>query len=264
MTSKTLLVGCTALFCILISSNVSFADEISNPSETEIIDNPFADTQATRAVDDSDAKPNAEDTYYSLTDSNQSVLNRTRKFSNSYQFDFNSGLTPEELVSNKKYLLFRISYYTNEKYSFGLGAKTRYGGRTANSEQLLQTAQQLDFDRASGAKNSQFVTVGYNIFYGKISLTKNTTMNTFTKIVTDFGLQSYSQTNRPFIQSSMEQSFFLMHNVALGFGIGLGAAEIVDPTSVNISMLQPVPSESSFSTKVQFNYFYSLNINIVL
>lgn len=250
---NSIFLGLLLLGSLSLAANT--ATEVRS-ADTEIVDDPFEDTAVSTVNNDIEEK--------ALTDSNQGVLRKRVNFNKSFQIDLSSGLMPEEITSNSKYSLVRISYFANDNYGFGLGVKTRFGDRTDESQSLLNSAQQIDFDRAPVTKNAAFVSFGYNLLYGKISLTKNIVPATLTQIKTDFGLQNYSSVNRPFIRTALDQSFFVFKRLALGFGIGLDIAEITDATSVNVNQSQAIPNESSFATKIQFNYFYSLNLNVIL
>lgn len=198
------------------------------------------------------------------TDSQSGVLNRKLTFKGRYAIDLDNGSFPDELIRNSRYGMFRFSKYLNEDYSFGIGFRTRYGGLTQYAEQLSQSPTALDFSRSPEPQKSGFVSFGYNLFYGKVSLTKNTVMTTLSKIQTDFGVQNFGSVNRPFIQTAFVQNFFLNRYMALGFNLGFGFSEITDPTSFDVRSSQPAPNEASFASKIQFSRYYGLNLNLFL
>lgn len=199
-----------------------------------------------------------------ITDNKSNVLNKKIKFTKRFQLDLNTGSILDEPIVNTNYYLIKASYYVSEEYSFGVGIRSRFGGKTTYSEQLYQGSAQLDFDRAPSPTQSHFVSFGYSFYYGKISLGKNIVVPALTKLDTDFGMQSFGSTTKPFIQSAVNQSFFITNHLSLGLSIGLSLAQTLDPTSVNIRLTQPVPNQSNFSDKIQFNQYLSLNLGMIL
>lgn len=233
-------------------------------SETEIQD---AQDQATEAVVKEIVVGDDELPSESVTpntDNSSSVLNKKVKFTKRFQLDVNTGSMLDEAIVNANYFLVRGSYFTNEEYSFGVGLRTRFGGRTTYSDQLYAGSAQLDFDRAPAPTSAHFVSFGYGFYYGKISLAKSMVIPASTKLESDFGLQTFGSTSKPFLQTAVNQSFFANKHLALGFSIGLSLAQVADPTSVNVRSAMPVPTESSFSNKIQFNQFMSVNLSLLL
>lgn len=199
-----------------------------------------------------------------VIDTTSSVLNKKVSFAKSFSVDLENGTLPDEMIVNSRYNLVRISNYMNEDFSYGVGYRGRYGGQTEYSQNFLSSPTPLDFSRAPEPTKAGFITFGYNFFYGKLSLLKNSVIPTLTKVNTDFGLQAYGTMNRPFLQISLNQLFFVTKNMALGFNFGFGFADIIDPTSVDVNVAQPAPAESRFSGKMQFSKTLGLNLNLFL
>jgi|GEM_PF-4881648 len=199
-----------------------------------------------------------------LTDSKLSVLSRKVQFSKKYLIDLSSGLVADELVANNKYSQIKVSYYSSEEFSFGLGIRSRYGGKTAYAEQLLQSTGQLEFSRAPAVTQAYFLAMAYNIAYGKVSFTKSTVFSTLTKADFDFGIQMFKEEKRPFIQVALTQSLFLSSSLAVGLSLGASIAEVTDPTTADVRLTSPLPSDSSFTSKFQSNAYLSINLNVLL
>lgn len=236
-------------------------------SETEIQDNSqesSSDSAVKEVVVGDDELPSESVT--PITDNKSNVLNKKIKFTKRFQFDFGTGTILDEAILNANYFMLRGSYFSNEEYSFGLGIKSRFGGKTSYAEQLLQ--KNIHFEVAPAPTQSEFISFGYNFYYGKISLGKNLVIPASTKVQSDFGLQTFGSSSKPFIQSAINQSFFINGNLSVGVSFGLILAQIADPTSVNIKSTPPsLPaniSESSFSNKMQFNEYLSVNLNVLL
>lgn len=250
-----------------LSTKVSAQDK-SPPAdvvdETEIRENVEQQTSESvvhEVVVDEDEFPSESVT--PVTDNNASIINKKIKFSKRFQLDINTGSVLDEPIVNANYFLFRASYYTDEEYSFGIGSRTRFGDRTTYSEQLYRGSAQLEFNRAPSPTQSHFLSLGYNFYYGKISLSKKIVTPATTKLEVDFGMQSFGASNLPFLQSAINQSFFINKHLSFGVIIGLSMAQILDPTSVNIRSTQPQPSASSFANKIQFNQYLSLNVGMI-
>ena len=250
--------------CLIFSVNATYAQAAEEES-TEIQDNSTDLNQpepvVKETVVDDDELPS--ESVIPITDNNSSVLNKKIKFAKRFQVDLNTGSVLDEPLVNASYFLFRGSYYTTEEYSFGLGIRSRFGGKTTYSEQLYQGTAQLEFDRAPSPTQSHFVSFGYNFYYGKISLGKNVVVPASTKLDTDFGMQTFGTSTKPFLQTAVTQSFYINTHISVGLSIGLSLAQTYDSTSVNIRLTQPIPSESSFASKMQTNQYLSLNLNTI-
>ncbi|MGZ3689927.1 MAG: hypothetical protein ACXVAX_00400 [Pseudobdellovibrio sp.] len=198
------------------------------------------------------------------TDVTNSVINKKIKFTKRVLVDVDMGSVLDEPLINSNYFIGRASYFLNEEYSFGLGLRSRFGGKTSYSQQLFAGTAQLDFDRAPAPTSSQFVSFGYNFYYGKMSFAKNVVIPATTKLETDFGMQTVGSTSKPFVQAAVNQSFYFSNYVALGVSFGLSLSQNYDPTSVSVRSAQPVPKESDFNEKLQFNQYLSLNLSFLI
>lgn len=234
--------------------------------DTEIQDNVADADQSEAPVQeikiDEDELP--EESVTPKTDNSSSVLNKQVKFNKRFLIDVQTGSILDEPLVNSNYFLGRATYYTTEEMAFGLGFKSRFGGKTSYSEQLNAGTAQLEFERAPSPTASHFLSFGYNFYYGKISMSKNMIIPASTKFECDAGMQKVGSATLPFVQSSLNQSFYLSKHLALGLSIGLSIAKTYDSTSVNIRSSQPVPNESDFSDKIQFNQFLAGSLSILL
>lgn len=195
------------------------------------------------------------------TDVTSAVLNKKLSQHGRFMLDFSGGNILDEPLINANYYLLRASYFASDEISYGLGMKNRFGGQTTYSQQLYEGTAQLDFGRAPEPTQSLFFSFGYHFYYGKISLSKNSTMTATTKLDTDLGMQTFGSSQKPFVQTAVTQSFFINTHLALGLSYGVSVAQIYDPTSVNIRSSQPRPKESDFSDKIKLNQYLSLNLS---
>ena len=252
---------------LLLSSNFAFAQ--AAPAEedgpTEIQDNTPDVNEPEYVVKDTvvDDDELPSESVIPITDNSSSVLSKRVTFAKRFQIDLGTGSVLDEPLINSSYFVFRGSYYTAEEYSFGLGGRSRFGGKTTYSQQLNEGTAQLEFERAPAPTESYFVSFGYNFYYGKLSLGKSLVIPASTKLDTDFGMQTFGSSSKPFLQSAVTQSFYLNRHISIGLSIGLSLAQTYDSTSVNIRSTQPVPSESAFSTKMQTNQYLSLNLSTI-
>lgn len=198
------------------------------------------------------------------TDTLQSVINKKIKFTKRFLLTIAAGSVLDEPIVNSTYGLVRASYHTNEDYSFGIGLRSRFGGRTDYSQQLYEGTAQLEFDRAPAPTTAHFLSFGYTFYYGKMSFAKNAVIPATTRLDADAGLQRIGTADKPFVQAGVTQSFFLNKIFAVGVTFGLSVAQGVDPTSVNIRSTEPTPRESDFSDKLQFNQYLSANLSVLL
>jgi hypothetical protein len=256
----------SALFLISVLSLtcISGYAQTPAPSETEIQESQdLSETPAAQEIKiDEDELPG--ESVIPKTDTLQAVVNKKIKFTKKFILDLSTGTVLDEPIVNANYALARISYFTNEDYSFGVGLRTRFGGRTDYSQQLYQGTAQLEFERAPAPTQAHFLSFGYTFYYGKMSFSKNAVIPATTKLDADAGLQRIGSADKPFIQTALTQSFYLSRFISIGLSYGITLAQSVDPTSANIRSTQPLPQESDFSEKLQFNQYLSANLSILL
>ena len=265
MNIKSNLITAFVIFTALLAGqNLALAQQAEN--ETEIQEAPqeaeAVEPQAQEIKIDEDELPGESVT--PKTDITNSVINKKVSFKKRFLLDLNTGSILDEPLVNSNYFLVRASYFTSEEYYFGVGFKSRFGDKTSYAEQLSSGTAQLQFDRVPKPTQSHFLSMGYNFYYGKLSFSKDTVITANTRLDTDFGMQKVGTVNKPFVQTSVTQSFFLNRHISLGLSIGLSMAQTFDTTSVNIRSTEPVPSESAFSEKNQFNQFLSANLSLLL
>lgn len=236
----------------------------SSDAETEIQDTAQEEVepQAQEIKIDEDELPGESVT--PKTDITSSVINKKVDFKKRFLVDINTGSILDEPLVNSNYLLVRASYFTSEEFFFGVGFKSRFGDKTSYAEQLSAGTAQLQFDRVPKPTQSHFLSMGYNFYYGKLSFAKDTVITASTRLDSDLGMQKVGTVNKPFIQGSITQSFYVNRHISLGLSIGLSMAQIFDTTSVNIRSTEPVPNESAFAEKNQFNQFLSANLSLLL
>lgn len=267
MNTKSNLISALVVAALLSSLHtVAHAQTAPGPaptpnSEVEIIDAGAPETPVVAQEVQIDEKELPGESVVPRTDITTAVLNKKVSQGGRFMIDFGLGNVLDEPLMNANYYLVRASYFSSDEISYGLGARTRFGGQTTYSQQLYEGSAQLDFNRAPAPTQSVFLSLGYHFYYGKISLSKNSIMTATTKLDTDLGMQKFGSSQKPFIQAAVTQSFFLNTHLALGLSYGISLAQVYDPTSVNIRSTQPVPAESDFSQKIRLNQYLSLNLS---
>jgi hypothetical protein len=198
-----------------------------------------------------------------LLDSSSAVVKQNVIFEKKYLVDLSAGSFLDEQFANANYTNLKVSYFYDQNYLLGLGLRTRSGGNTSLTNSLLNDYQ-VDLRRAPIATTAFYGTFGYALFYGKLSLTKNTTVTNSSKVGIDLGMQTYGQTRRPFIQTDFTQYFYIGKSFSISVGLGLSFAEVTDPTSFDVRTTQPISSEDSFGSKVQMNHFIAIGVGVLL
>ncbi len=235
-------------------------------SEVEIIDTTVPESSAPAVSQDVqiDEKELPGESVVPKTDITNAVLNKKLSQRNRFMLDFSGGNILDEPLLNANYYLLRASYFASDEISYGVGMKNRFGGQTTYAQQLYEGQGKLDFSLVPEPTQSLFFSFGYHFYYGKISLSKNSTMTATTKLDTDVGMQQFGSSQKPFVQTAVTQSFFINTHLALGLSYGISIAQIYDPTSVNIRSTPsppPRPAESAFSDKIKLNQYFSLNLS---
>jgi len=252
-----------SLVAIGMTGTQAFAETTNSSTETEIQENVQSEAAQPQEIKiDEDELPG--ESVVPKTDTLQSVINKKIKFTKRFMVNVSAGSILDEPIVNANYFLVRGTYHTNEDFSFGVGFRSRYGDRTDYSQQLYEGSAQLEFERAPAPSSATFLSFGYTFYYGKMSFAKNAVIPATTSMDADAGLQRVGTADKPFIQSAVTQSFYLTKSIAVGISYGLSLAQSVDPTSVNIRSTSPVPRESDFSDKLQFNQYLSANLSFLL
>jgi outer membrane beta-barrel protein len=266
MNIKSNIFNIFAIFTVLVfMQNSALAQQISE-AETEIPEavqeQEPSEPQVQEIKIDEDELPGESVT--PKTDITSNVINKKVNYKKRFLVDINTGSILDEPLVNSNYFLVRAAYFTSEELYFGVGFKSRFGDNTSYAEQLSSGTAQLQFGRVPKPTQSHFLSAGYNFYYGKLSFSKDTVITASTRLDTDFGMQAVGTTNKPFVQTAVTQSFYVNRNIALGLSIGLSISQTYDTTSVNIRSTEPIPNESAFAEKNQFNQFLSANLSFLL
>lgn len=161
---------------------------------------------------------------------------------------------------------FNVGYHWTEESAlifnfskFGSGLNNQYTDQ-------LQQKYQLDFNRAPKPNYAAFVNYEYNVYYGKISLTKQGTMNLSTYPIAGLGVQAFEHKTYPALHGGVGQKFYF--NKTFGFRVDLMLQYAQAPTPFLIGRMRttdtPAPQPANFEDRWSFQTVLDLGISILL
>jgi len=197
----------------------------------------------------------------------KTVVVRNRAITTAGRFEIGGGLglsLIEALYSNFVYG-FNGAYHFDEIRGIQFQVLMQPEGLSSNGEKLKNGAAGVPFDPSRAPSPETFAMVNYQmtVYYGKISLTKQKSMNFSLFCLAGIGLVQFSDATEPALNVGFGQKFYFNPNMAFRFDLGLTMFQGPDPTSIN---LPPGPelSSSAFDSTLYFRSFLTAGLVFLL
>lgn len=144
-------------------------------------------------------------------------------------------------------------YHTSEDHAFGLLFSQNSSGLSQYANQLKDQFN-LDFGRAPRPESTLMGDWNLKMYYGKMSLTKNTVLNLSLYTTVGAGIVKYVHKSYPAIAPGLGQKFYLGKHFALRFDMRLFMHQAPIPFLDNALKpgTDPVPSFDRFEERLTF------------
>ncbi len=144
-----------------------------------------------------------------------SVKKRNVTTENKFELGAYYGWNILEPIQNQSKVGFNLGYHWSEESALVLNYAQWLGGLNKQYTDELLSSNHLDFNRSPKIKYSAFAHYEWNIFYGKISLTKQGVVNLSTYPIIGAGLTTYEHKSYPGIDFGIGQKFYFGKSFAL-------------------------------------------------
>jgi outer membrane beta-barrel protein len=137
------------------------------------------------------------------------------------------------------------------------------GLNTQYTDQLMQNYS-LDFSRAPKQKFAAFGNYEYKAYYGKVSFTKQGTMNLSTYPLIGLGLLGYDSKTYPGLDFGIGQKFYFSKNFGLRIDYKFQYAQGPSPFLIGrMKTTDPVPQAGEFSDKWTINNLIDVGLTFL-
>ncbi len=196
----------------------------------------------------------AQDSVLPKFDRPDSVKKRNVITENKFEVGGYYGWNILEPIQGQRKLGLNLGYHWTEESAFMLNYAMWLGGLNQQYTDDLLATNNLDFSRAPKIKYTVFGHYEWNIFYGKISLTKQGVVNLSTYPIFGAGMTAYEHKNYPAVDLGIGQKFYFGKNFALRADFKLQYGQ--KPSPFLQGALKPgpglAPSPNDFSDKADF------------
>ncbi|MBX3041881.1 MAG: outer membrane beta-barrel domain-containing protein [Bdellovibrionaceae bacterium] len=188
-----------------------------------------------------------------------SVKNRNIVTSGKIDLNLFYGLALSEPIYNVNRFGLSGYYHTSENHAFGLLYAKNSGGLSQYANQLDKQFN-LDFSRAPSLDQTLMGDWNWKMFYGKMSITKETVVNLSLYSTLGLGMVQYSHKSYPVLAPGLGQKFYFTKNLALRLDFRLFAnmapIPFLDSSQTSdgsgISNGKPVPAADKFKERLTY------------
>lgn len=214
----------------------------------------------------------AQETVYPVFDNSVSLKNRNIKDMSTFDIGIFGGLALTEPISNTSKFGLAVNYHFNEIHSLGLLFAKNSSGLSADA-QGLKNDFGLDFGRAPFPEYSFLADYNFKLYYGKLSLAKETVMNTSIYVSSSLGMIKYVHKSYPAIAIGVGERFYLSNHLSLKVDLRFFAHQAPIPFKSRVlrdgskpndnpgNAPDPIPSYDSFSERLTYTTNLEVGLN---
>lgn len=209
----------------------------------------------------------AQETVYPIFDNPVSLKNRNVKDSETFDIGLFGGLALTEPVSSTSKVGFAVDYHINNNHSVGLVYAKSSAGLSRDAQGLKDDFG-LDFNRAPSLDYTLMGDYNYKLFYGKLSLTKESVMNTSIYLSSSLGIAKFVHKSYPAIALGIGEKFYFTNHWSLKLDLRLFVNNAPIPfksgalrDGTHGTPLDPVPSYDSFDERLTYTTNLEIGLN---
>lgn len=228
----------------------------------------FLATEANAEVIELPQEELAKESVLPIFDRPVSVRNRTVNTAGRIDLNLAYGLALSEPIYNVNRFALSGYYHTSEDNAFGLIFAKNSTGLSSYAKQLKEQFS-LDFTRAPAPDQALMFDWNLKMFYGKMSLTKDSVVNLSLYTTIAGGLVKYSHKSYPAIAPGIGQKFYFSPNVALRFDMRLYMHQAPIPfldgylKNPPTGAADPVPTFDQFAERLTFTTVLDAGLTVL-
>lgn len=228
----------------------------------------FLATKANAEVIELPQEELAKESVLPIFDRPVSVRNRAVSTSGKIDVNLAYGLALSEPIYNVHRFALSGYYHTSEDNAFGVIFAKNSTGLSSYAQQLKEQFA-LDFKRAPSPDQALMFDWNLKMFYGKMSITKDTVLNLSLYTTLAGGLVKYSHKSYPAIAPGLGQKFYFTPNVALRFDMRLYMHQapipfldgyLKDPPT---GPSDPIPTHDQFQERLTFTTVLDAGLTVL-
>lgn len=225
-------------------------------------------TKANAEVIDLPLDELAKESVLPIFDRPVSVRNRLVVTEGRIDLNLAYGMALSEPIFNVSRFSLSGYYHTSEDHAFGLIFAKNSTGLSSYASQLKEQFF-LDFKRAPAPDQALMFDWNLKMFYGKMSLTKDTVFNLSLHSTVAAGLVKYSHKSYPAIAPGIGQKFYFSPNVALRFDMRLYMHQapipfldgyLKDPPT---GTADPIPQHDQFAERLTYTTVLDAGLTVL-
>lgn len=204
----------------------------------------------------------AKETVLPVFDRATTVRMRNVTTDKRYEVGFNFGWLMTEPIFDTSKIGVAGYYHTNEASAWGLQFYANSTGFSTYAKQLKGDEFQLDFGRAPKPEYMLYGDYNAKLFYGKMSVSKNSTINTHLLGLLSAGFTKYKHKSYPGVSAGVGYKFYFNSNLSLRTDLRLFIHEAPVPFKRNA--LKPgdaVPEHSSFKDRIHYTNVLDIGLH---
>lgn len=194
-------------------------------------------------------------------DNSTVVLNRTIQKAKHLSVGLAYGNLLDEMFYNSQLLSLELRYNISEMGAWGVRWDQWTGGATAYTDTFATDISKLQFAAAPSRTSGLFVIRVFDLYYGKVSMGKDTIIPLHMSWLAMAGMQNYESEWLPAIQGGGQLRTYFIKNMALDLQYLFTAYQKVDPTSINVRADNGTPQASAFSKKINLGQIFQLGFS---
>ena len=203
----------------------------------------------------------AKETVLPVFDRVEMVRARKVKTAGRWEFATNYSWMMSEPIFDTNRLGLSIYKHTDEQTAWGAQLYSYTAGLSDYAKQLHQTFN-LDYNRAPKPQFGVFADYNKKLFYGKMSISKNTTMNTHLQSLFSLGMTKYENKMYPGMTAGVGYKFYFTPTISLRTDLRLFIHQAPIPFKRGaIVATDPVPDKGSFKERIHYTNLLDIGLN---
>ena len=207
----------------------------------------------------------ARESVYPVFEDPKSVLNRAVSLKGKTEFGLNAGLSLIEAIYDPVNVGFNLTYHMDETHGINVAGIFFSGGLSQYANQLQQPEsdpQGFDF-KFEFTPEPTFVVLGnyqFTAYYGKMSLSKESTMNLHLYGLLGAGAISFAGSPKPALSAGLGQKFYFNPRWALRFDLRFMAYNGPNVIKEDLKNLIAEKSADEFPQELTFSSYLTVGL----
>jgi outer membrane beta-barrel protein len=203
----------------------------------------------------------AKESVLPVFDRIEMVKSRKIKTSGKWEFAGNFSWMMSEPIFNTSRAGVSLYKHISEETAWG-GQFFFYSSELSEYSQQLKKQFDLQYSRAPKPEYGMFFDYNAKLFYGKMSITKNTTMNTHLLGLLSAGMTKYENKMYPGMTAGIGYKFYFSPHFSLKTDLRLFIHQAPIPFKRGAMLsTDPVPEKGSFKERIHYTNLLDVSLN---